>query len=104
MRSLYPEMTVIRLDLKRYRLACTDKDHIWNYFSVISLLVSPETLNVTRLTISKKPDCKLFIPPTYKVLGGRGCTVCRLSVCNIFVSAQYLGKTLMDFDQILHIN
>ena len=31
-------------------------------------------------------------------------TVFRLSVHNIFVSTQYLGKTLMDFDQILHMH
>ena len=27
----------------------------------------------------------------------------RLSVCNIFVSTQYVGKILVDFDQILHM-
>ena len=46
--------------------------------------------------------CGPFIIPTHTKYGGILFSGC-LSVRNIFVPAQYLGKALMDFDQILHI-
>ena len=91
-------MLLILLNLKEFQVSTT---------LLLSELVLIPRHNLRSIKSSvNNSDSDVFIPTTYEVCRGIlfwGPSVCQ-SICNIFISAQYCGKTLMDFDQILHLH